>query len=231
MGFPSNQAYGSDATEPGQMVPSWGGATVAKGSLLLGPGIPAAAAAAHLEPAPPKPSGGGPLTAQLKRMRLLHRKSKSVADWDPNGLLDVTDGGSLQQRLEATLSINTPMAAQSWSLFGHRHPYGFQRGAASCSLTSVRASGRSMDHHHQHQSVIPHAETFPCTAPTHAPVSFLPSSSSHQPERSPPFRMAPTLAPAESKKTIGTLWTKFRFGTGRKIGTAPRKKAEAIDLW
>jgi hypothetical protein len=215
MGFPSNL----DVTEPAQIVLPWGAATVAKEPLLLRPGIPA-----HLEPAPPKPSGG-PLAAQLKRMRLLHRKSKSVTDWNPNGLTDVTDS-NLQQRLEATLST-TPMA-QSWSFLGHRHPYGFQRGAASSSLTSIgasvpRAGSRSME-----QPAAPHSGTPPSTAPTHAQVSFLPS---HQSERSPPFHMAHTLIPSESKKSIGTLWTKFRFGTGRKVGTVSRKKAEAIDLW
>lgn len=217
MGFASNQTYSSDITEPSQKVPSWRDTTVAKDSLLLGPGIPA-----HLEPAP-KPSGG-PLAAQLKRMRLLHRKSKSVTDWNPNGLLDVTDS-NLQLRLEATLS-NPPMAQSSWSLFGHRHPYGFQRGAATCSLTSIRASGRSMD-----QSAAPPAETLLSTAPTHVPTSFIPS---HQPLPSPPFHMAPLqpiLIPAESKKIIGMLWTKLRFGTGRKIATAPRKRTDAVDLW
>jgi hypothetical protein len=221
MGSAPKQTGSSYATPSALMVPVWGDTAVSGNSMLLGPEVPT-----HLEDPPSKSSG---LATQLKKMGRLHRKSKSITEWTWNETLNVTNG-SLHEHPEAADSAvsNAPMS-QSRSLFGFRHPYGFQRGAATCSLTSVGASMPTASGSSLGQSTAPRPDVLYPTAPTHAPLSFIPS---HQPKRSPPFRMAP-LPPAPipvEPKGIGALWTKLRFGTARKtMNNVSRKKN--INLW
>lgn len=200
--------------------------TAEKQPTALGPGIPAQSHSTQ-----PKSAG---LASQLKKMKLLHRKSISTSDWNWTGVSSNLVHGTLQERSGSTPaalpSASASMTNQNQVLFGQRHPYGYQRGAAACSLTSVGASmittsGSSMVH-----SAVPRSDPFypnVANAPNYLPLSA-------QPGYTFPSAPHPTpVAPAESKKSIGTLWSKFKFGSTRKAttGMMGSKKTGLVELW
>lgn len=191
---------------------------------LLGPGIPA-----HLQPPQPTSNGGG-LATQLRKMKILHRKSKSGGGTDWNGSAYSSNPTEFSSRARAGSpppSLPSASVVQNKSLFGQRHPYGYQRGVAATSLISVGASMRTTSGSSMVNSAAPRPDTLYSTiAPVFSPPPQQPASFQLTPQ-------PPTLPPAESKKSIGMLWTKLKFGSSRKT-TAPTtagKGSGLVELW
>ena len=192
------------------------------------PGLSRPSAPAPHELLPAKPSGGV-LATQLRKMKLLHRKSKSFTDLT----LSIVDD-ALQGPSEGASGVlpGASLPQNRSFLPGYRQPYGYQPGVATRSLTSVGASMPTASGSSMVYSDAPRPKTLYSGTPEPIPASLL--SSQQQPKRSPPPRTAPlppTPNPAELKKAMSSLWAKLRFGSSRKMTNTMPKKSIALDLW